>query len=1535
MFGSSVALMGDADGDGVFDVVVGAPGDDVVGTDVGAIYILLLSSTGTLKSVPPPSAAYIKITQNTNFATCTTSSACLTNNDAFGSSVAGIGDVDRNGYADIAVASKSSVFIIYMHLDATAKMPKVLSFTKLDVSPYIGLNVPSSLAGLGDLDGNGILDLAIGYDGAADGEVTLLFLSQTGCSFKIVSVSITAAGTGYANGGALSADCTGIAGCTGTGFAGTCATDVGTGAVTSISISDYGSGYSSSAPPLITCAGAGGVNLAVTPTLVDNTNEQDAASICISGSPVEIKNGVGGFTEACVGAGCKFGSSISLIGDVDGDSVPDLVVGAKADDCGGTDRGAAYLLMLNSGTWTVRTSVKLCKGANGISSSDIPNDNAQFGSSVAAAGDINGDGIPDLIVGAPKDYVNGGTIKGAIYWFALSRTGTVVATKKFGGEDDLQTSQTVSGLGMSLTAVNDLNRDGMGDVISGVGLDAANEGAITAFLLTSWSKWKSGGNPVGGTPTSSTGPSSASDGSSFYYHATGIVCNDGTMFKNFAGNTLNGEYSYIYEGNVETFKISSIAIVAAGTGYTNGGSATATAATGSGFSGTCTADGIASVTVTAAGTGYTSGAFTVTCNAPCTGTGLAGTCAVDGGGAVTGITVSDVGSGYSAGNLPTISCATGNGGTFTAVAGAVTSVTIISGGSGYLSASVPTITCAGGLGGTFTASLADNTDEACAERCAADELCNFYTSGAAYSCKTYRTCWRQDSIADTTATTYRKASYIFVEGDTLGTNAAPGTALFVAPPGQYDSVSFWYHMYGVNTGTLSLDVKSLSVPINSGVVGAVTFEIESLTINTAGVGIASITVTAAGTGYTNDGAATCTANCAGSGFVATCQSTGGVVSGITILNPGSGYSSSSLPTIECAGGAGGAFTPTMTTTAAGYQHEGSAWADCTYISGCTGSGFAGTCIADGVSSISITAGGSGYTDGAAASASCTGIANCVGKGFAGTCAVTGGAVTGITITNPGSGFSAIALPSIICAGGSNLVAAATLGAVTAIVVTSGGSGYLSSAPPEIKCEGGTNLAATPTFLSNSVTLETTAPAQFGAYAGKLIKIGSETRTISEYTYGRVVTVSLAFGTAPTASSSMYTIYEQKTRETSSSKHANDWASVWSLSGQQQLSSGERWIKVTVGFSAIARPIEFRFAATRGSAGAACDIALDRIHVYRYNTPTSQLIGLSKTTKLQVIPSYRLYMGFHTVNSPFAITVRSALSSSTKSICEDCTSQNQISAAVATTYVVTFKDAFNNVRVYTDATEGGVTVGRPGQMYASNHEDGLVVFLESATNPNERLIASSSFSSGATYNSGLTPEGLDETASTRTFASSDLKIKISKVGGLNATYHRVPDLAFPVFERVDNTVDFSFTQSVPGAPAMLPPDYFSVRWKGFVRPPSSETWTFKTVTSSSSGATGKEGVRLWLSGTGVGELALVIDRWDGLEPEYTGTLSMLAEKLYEIQMEYKDTFSTSKVQLMWMSASSGYTSFTIVPSDRLYYDAAHLTPTSPMTVTVTA
>ena len=1052
-FGSSVAFIGDADGDDVQDVVVGAPKDDVVATDAGAVYILLLTTAGALKTVPPPRVSYVKITQGSHFwPTCT---SCLSAGDEFGTAVATMGDLDRDGFVDIAVASKSAVFILFMDQDKSVHCydcpPQVKSYTKLDVSTFIGNgNIPTSLAALDDLDGNGMVDIAIGYDGASDGEVTILFLTMTGC--------------------------------------------------------------------------AGG------------------AAICLTTTSVEIKNGVSGFTETCVGGNCKFGSSIAAIGDVNGDHVPDLVVGAKADDCGGTDRGAVYVLLLDKETWTVRSSVKLCKGANGVSTSDIPNDNALFGSSVGAADDINGDGTPDLIVGAPRDYVSGATTKGAIYWFLLSRDGTVIGTRKWGGQSDIQVTQTVQGLGMSLATKKDINRDGLLDVISGVGWDASNEGAVTGLLPNSWSKWVAGGSPVGGTPTANTGPSAASSGSPFVYYATGIICNDGTIFKNYAGSTLGGEYSYIYEG----------------------------------------------------------------------------------------------------------------------------------------------------------------TDAACDTRCANDALCNFYTLGALSACKTYRSCWQQDAITDSTAfphthITYRKASYLFVEADTMGTNAAPGVAYYTSTPGDYAKLTFYYHMYGANIGELHVDVKSDSRAISSGVVSA-------------------------------------------------------------------------------------------------------------------------------------------------------------------------------------------------CG----------------------------------------------TVCTESFTLGSTAPAVKGAWTGKYIKIDSETREISSYSFGRVVTVSKAFTSGITSGSSIYIIFEKKTRckDKSNCGHQNDWSSVWSRSGQQQLSSSERWQKAEVSFGAVAKPIVIRFRAIRGATGTAGDIAIDRIHVFRFNSPTSGLFQRSKTTDLQIVPSNRLYMGYHTANSPFTLTIRTAGTSEIISECTDCASKTSISASTSTTYTVRLKDAYGNVRLFTEATEGGVTVGRPGQMYALNHEDGLLLVLESLTNPNERLIASTTHSSGSTYISNFTAAGVDETASSRTFSSSELKIRLSKVGGLNATYHRVLNLAFPVFERVDRTVDFSFTQRVPGAPNMMPPDFFSVRWRGFLRPPTSETWTFKTTTLSSTGSTGKEGVRLWLSGLNVGELALVIDRWDGLNAEYTGTLTMLAEKLYEIQMEYKDTYSSSKIQLMWKSASTGWSSYSIVPSDRLYYDSDALSPTSPQTVTVT-
>lgn len=122
------------------------------------------------------------------------------------------------------------------------------------------------------------------------------------------------------------------------------------------------------------------------------------ASLCATGSALQISDGNNGFTHSCTGGACLFGSSLGYIGDVDGDSVPDLVVGSKSDDCGGTDRGAVWVLFLQGGGASVRKAVKICAGAAGLPAGFVTVDGSEFGTSVDGAGDIDADGIPGLCV---------------------------------------------------------------------------------------------------------------------------------------------------------------------------------------------------------------------------------------------------------------------------------------------------------------------------------------------------------------------------------------------------------------------------------------------------------------------------------------------------------------------------------------------------------------------------------------------------------------------------------------------------------------------------------------------------------------------------------------------------------------------------------------------------------------------------------------------------------------------------------------------------------------------------------------------------------------------------------------------------------------------------------------------------------------------------------------------------------------------------------------------------------------------------------
>jgi hypothetical protein len=106
-----------------------------------------------------------------------------------------------------------------------------------------------------------------------------------------------------------------------------------------------------------------------------------------------------------------FGHSVAAPGDVNGDGIPDLAVGAIYDDDGGNNQGAVWMLLL---AWngSVQSVVKISETSGGFGG--VLDVNDSFGASVAGLGDLDGDGVGDLAVGAVLDD-DGGSEQGAVW----------------------------------------------------------------------------------------------------------------------------------------------------------------------------------------------------------------------------------------------------------------------------------------------------------------------------------------------------------------------------------------------------------------------------------------------------------------------------------------------------------------------------------------------------------------------------------------------------------------------------------------------------------------------------------------------------------------------------------------------------------------------------------------------------------------------------------------------------------------------------------------------------------------------------------------------------------------------------------------------------------------------------------------------------------------------------------------------------------------------------------------------------------------
>jgi hypothetical protein len=173
------------------------------------------------------------------------------------------------------------------------------------------------------------------------------------------------------------------------------------------------------------------------------------------------------------------GRSVASAGDINGDGFADLIVGARYSDPNGDRSGASYVVFGTDSGFAANIDLSSLDGSNGFKLSGVA-ELDQSGRSVASAGDVNGDGFDDLIIGAPNADPNG-NYSGASY-VVFGKAGGFGANIELSSLDGLngftlRGAATFHSSGASVASAGDVNGDGFDDMIVGAPFANATSGA--------------------------------------------------------------------------------------------------------------------------------------------------------------------------------------------------------------------------------------------------------------------------------------------------------------------------------------------------------------------------------------------------------------------------------------------------------------------------------------------------------------------------------------------------------------------------------------------------------------------------------------------------------------------------------------------------------------------------------------------------------------------------------------------------------------------------------------------------------------------------------------------------------------------------------------------------------------------------------------------------------------------------------------------------------------------------------------------------
>lgn len=177
-----------------------------------------------------------------------------------------------------------------------------------------------------------------------------------------------------------------------------------------------------------------------------------------------------GFIINGIASGDLSGYSVSNAGDINGDGIDDLVIGASGSGINGNVSGQSYVVFGSSNGFVPIINLSTLNGSNGFTINGLAAGD-QLGYSVSDAGDINGDGIDDLIIGANLASPNGVSNAGRSYVIFGSRSGfgANFNLSKLNGSNGF----IINGIALgdrsstSVSRAGDVNGDGVDDLIIG------------------------------------------------------------------------------------------------------------------------------------------------------------------------------------------------------------------------------------------------------------------------------------------------------------------------------------------------------------------------------------------------------------------------------------------------------------------------------------------------------------------------------------------------------------------------------------------------------------------------------------------------------------------------------------------------------------------------------------------------------------------------------------------------------------------------------------------------------------------------------------------------------------------------------------------------------------------------------------------------------------------------------------------------------------------------------------------------------------